>query len=139
MTETLFRIKDYLHSNFVGFLTEHNSMVMFRNIDDSAEFRFYKLYIQKNQFVDYYKLDGFAQDKTQIVLAEGIYDIFTEHIFDNLNIKKNTALYASVQSSNYSMIIRSIVFYEQIFRPDVVILSDNNIDLENGLKKEITE
>jgi len=129
ITETLFRIKDYLHNNFVGFLTEHNSMVMFRNIDDSSEFRFYKLFIQKNQFVDYYKLNGLGKNKKQIVLAEGIYDIFTEHIFDNLNIKKDTAMYASVQSSNYSVILKSIVFYEQIFRPDVIILSDNNIGI----------
>jgi hypothetical protein len=104
-------------------------MVMFRNVDDSQEFRFFKLFIQRNPFVDYYKLDGFGKYKSQIVLAEGIYDIFTEHIFDNLNIKKDTALYASVQSSNYSMIIKSIVFYEQIFRPDVIILSDNNIEI----------
>jgi len=127
--ETLFRIKDYLHNNFIGFLTEHNSMVMFRNVDDSQEFRFYKLFIQKNPFVDYYKLDGYGKGKTQIVLAEGIYDIFTEHIFDNLNIKSDTAFYASVQSSNYSVIVKSIVYYEQIFRPDVIILSDNNITL----------
>jgi len=126
--EILFRIKDYLHNNFVGFLTEHNSMVMFRNVDDSQKFRFFKLFIQRTPFVDYYKLSGLGKTN-QIVLAEGIYDIFTEHIFDNLNIKKDTTLYASVQSSNYSMIIKSIVFYEQIFRPDVVILSDNNMDL----------
>lgn len=129
VNEPLFRIRDYLHNNFIGFLTEQNSMVMFRNIDDEADFRFFKLFIQKTPFVDYYKLNGPAKHGKQIVLAEGIYDIFTEHIFDNLNIKKDTALYASVQSSNYSMIVKSIVFNEQIFRPDVIILSDNGIEL----------
>ncbi len=34
------RFKDYLQSNFVGFLTENNSCVSLRNIDPNSEFRY---------------------------------------------------------------------------------------------------
>jgi len=126
--ETLGRLRNYLHNNFVGFVTEKHSMVIFRNIDHSQSMAHYKLHIQLTNFLDYYKLLGNKKDSNRIVLAEGIFDIYTEHIFDFLNIKHDVALYASVHSSRYLSLIKSIVFNVQIFRPDVVILSDNNID-----------
>jgi hypothetical protein len=129
ISETLFRLQDYLHTNFVGFLTENKSTVVFRNIDNSHSMRYYKLKIQESSFVDYYKLPGGNPNSKRIVLAEGIFDIFSEHIYDYLNIKNDVKLYASVLSSKFSMLLKSIIFYEQIFKPDVVILSDNGIPL----------
>jgi hypothetical protein len=135
--EKLFRIKDFLHSNFIGFLTEHNSTVIMRNTDDSQDFRFYKMIIQESNFLDYYKLKGNNPKSNTIVLAEGIFDIFGEHIFDTINIKDKVNLYASALSSNYTALVKSIVFHEQIFRPDVIILSDRGIPKEkyHQLKK----
>jgi hypothetical protein len=132
--ETLFRLRDYLHSNFVGFLTDHNTSVMFRNVDDSHSMRFFKLKIQEANFLDYYSLPGGNKNSSKIVLAEGIFDIFSEHIYDFINIKNDVRLYASVLSSKYLGLIQSIVYYEQIFRPDVIILSDKGID-EDYYKK----
>ncbi len=128
--ESLFKLRDYLHNNFVGFLTDHNSTVMFRNIDHSHTMGFYKLKIQYLNFLDYYRLSGSNPTSSKIVLAEGIFDIFTEYIYDFVNIKKDVKLYASVLSSKYSSLIQSIVYYEQIFRPDVVILSDRGIKID---------
>jgi hypothetical protein len=125
---SLFRIKDYLHSNFVGFLTENKSMVIFRNMDETSPFKFYKLVVQESNFVDYYKIMGNKIGSNHIVLAEGVFDIFTSKIFDFLNT--DIKLYASVLSANYPAIIQSIVFNEQIFRPDLTILSDRGIPLE---------
>jgi len=125
--EKLFRIRDYLHSNFIGFLTDNNSTVIMRNIDDSHDFRFYKLKIQETNFLDYYKLQGNDFNSNTIVLGEGIFDIFGEHNFDTINIKDKVKLYASSLSANYTALIKSIVFHEQIFRPDVIILSDRGI------------
>ncbi|MCK5613095.1 hypothetical protein KAR91_65080 [Candidatus Pacearchaeota archaeon] len=126
--ETLFRLRDYLHNNFIGFVTENESTVMFRNIDNSHSMKFFKLKIQWQPFLDYYRLIGNNPNSSKIVLAEGIFDIFSEHIFDNLNIKDDVKLYASALSSKYIALIQSIVFHEQIFRPDVIILSDKGID-----------
>jgi hypothetical protein len=132
--ETLGRIRDYLHNNFVGFVTEKNAMVIFRNIDDTHEMKHYKLFIQKTNFLDYYRLQGNKKLSNRIVLAEGIFDIYTEQMFDFLNIKNEVALYASVHSSKYLALIKSIIYNEQIFQPDVVILSDNNIKEEEYKK-----
>lgn len=126
--ETLFRLKDYLHSNFVGFLTEHNSTVMFRNINDNDTMRFFKLKVQQTNFVDYYRLPGNNPTSNKIVLSEGIFDIFSEHIFDSLNIKDGVRLYASALSSKYLSLIFSIIFHEQIFQPEIIILSDRGIE-----------
>lgn len=128
MDETLFKLKDYLHSNFVGFLTEHNTTVLLRNIDHTHTMKFFKMKIQWPNFSDYYRLPGGKYNSNKIVLAEGIFDIFTEHIYDFINIKNQVRLYASVLSSRYQSLIQSIVYNEQIFRPDVVILSDRGIE-----------
>lgn len=127
VNETLFRLRDYLQANFVGFLTENNSTVIFRNIDHKHEMSFFKLKIQQNNFLDYYKLPGGSPQSNRIVLAEGIFDIFSEHIFDTLNIKDNVKLYASALSSKYLSLIHSIIFHEQVFQPEVIILSDMGI------------
>jgi len=125
--ESLFRIRDYLHSNFVGFLTENKSTAIFRNIDITHSMKFFKLKIQQNNFLDYYKLPGNNPKSNKIVLSEGIFDIFTEHIFDTINIKNEVKLYASALSSKYLSLIHSIIFHEQIFQPEVIILSDRGI------------
>ena len=132
--ESLFRLRDYLHNNFVGFLTEHNTTAMFRNIDDSHTMRFYKMKIQTSNFLDFYRLPGNNFKSSKIVLAEGIFDIFSEHIYDFINIKSDVRLYASVLSSRYLGLIQSIVYHEQLFRPDVIILSDRGIKIDEYKK-----
>jgi hypothetical protein len=120
-------LRDYLQNNFIGFLTENQTTAIFRNIDSSHSMRYFKLKIQSDNFLDYYKLIGNNPKSRKIVLAEGIFDIFSEHIFDYLNIKNEVKLYASALSSKYVSLIRSIIFNEQIFKPDVVILSDKGV------------
>jgi len=127
---TLFRIREYLHSNFIGFLTERKSTVVFRNIDDHHTMRYYKLKIHDSNFLDYYRLSGNNFSSNKVVLAEGIFDIYSEHIYDFLNIKSDVRLYASVNSSKYAGLLHSIVFNEQMFRLDVVILSDRGIPVD---------
>lgn len=125
----LFRIRDYLHSNFVGFLTEYSHMMMLRNIDHRSSFPFFKLKIQDQCFLDYYRLPGKNPNSNMIVLGEGIFDIFSEHIFDSLGVGSSTKLYASVLSSKYASLIKSIVFHEQVFRFRVIVLSDKGVDV----------
>jgi hypothetical protein len=125
--QSLFRLREYLQNNFIGFLTENQTTVIFRNIDHSHAMRYYKLKIQDDLFLDYYKLPGNNPKSRKIVLAEGIFDIFSEHIFDYLNIKNDVKLYASALSSKYVSLIHSIIFNEQIFKPDVYILSDRGV------------
>jgi len=132
--ETLFRLQDYLHNNFVGFLTEHGTTVIFRNIDHTHTMKFFKLKIQFTNFLDYYKIRGHNPRSNKIVLAEGIFDIFSASVFDHLNIKNDVKLYASALSSKYVSLIHSIIFSEMIFKPEIIILSDRGIPL-NDYKK----
>jgi len=124
------RIKDYLHSNFIGFLTEKNSVIMFRNIDDNSDFRFFKLFISETKFLDYYKLYGGNYYSNHVVIAEGIFDIFNEHIFDTINLKNQVKLYAAGLSTSFESLIKSIVFNEKIYRLNVSVLADRGVELE---------
>lgn len=128
--EKMFRMLDYLHTNFVGFLTENQSVVMFRNVDRKSSFNHFKYQVQESNLLDYYKIPGNNINSNNIVLAEGIFDIFSESIFDSIRIKNTVKLYASALSTSYAALIKSIVFHEQEFRLNVTILSDNNIDLD---------
>lgn len=127
---TLFRIRDFLQSNFIGFVTQHNSLVILRNIDPTSSFRHFKMSIHPSKFLDYYKLSGSMKNSTRVILAEGIFDIYTEHIFDTLNLKNTSCLYASGLSTSYQALLKSIAYYENIFRMDVHILSDSNVQLD---------
>lgn len=122
------KVKDFVHKNFIGFATKHGSKIILRNITDEG-FQHIKLHIFNSPFLDYYQLNGNNPKGNMIILAEGIYDIYTEWLFDNLDLKKSSILYATALSDSYNLLLKSIVIDEQIFRPDVVILSDNGIDL----------
>lgn len=135
--KNIFKLKEYLHTNFIGFLTENHSIVIFRNIDNSSTFKHFKLQLQKVNFIDYYKIDGFNNRSNHVVLAEGVFDILSESIFNILNIKNKIKLYACSLSCNYQSLIKSIVLNEKIYRPDIIILSDIDVKLEyyRNLKK----
>jgi len=132
--KSLDKVKDFLHRNFIAFVTENKSIVVMRNINKSSSFPHYKLKIRDSGFLDYIKLGGYGFNSNQVILAEGIFDIFTESIYDNLGLKRSTNLYASVHSSNYSALLKSLSFHEQIFRMDVIILSDRGIGLDQYRK-----
>jgi len=126
--EMLNRLKDFLQTNFVGFLTENQTTIMFRNVNPTSDFKFFKLKLQSSPFLDYYRIPGGNKDSKTIVLAEGIYDIYTAKLFDILKIDKNVRLYAAALSSKFASLIQSIVYHEQEFRLDVIILSDRGIN-----------
>jgi len=127
--ENVFKWKDYLNSNFVGFLTENHTLVIFRNIDSKSPFKHFKLELQKISFIDYYKIEGCNSNSNHVVLAEGVFDILSESVFNILNIKNQVKLYASALSSSYPSLLKSIVLNEKIYRVDVSILSDADVKL----------
>ena len=134
ITDQLVRLQPFLQTNFLGFLTENNSTLILRNIDPTSSFRYYKLKINESPFLDYYKIQGLNLNSKNIVLAEGIFDIFSEYIFDHLKLKRDILLYATVNSKKFHTLIKSIVFHESIFRPNIYILSDRGIKLDEYRK-----
>jgi hypothetical protein len=121
------RVKDFLQSNFIGFLTENHSKIIFRNIQPGSSFSHHKVKIFDVPFIDYYKLPGGNRESNKVVVAEGIFDIFSEQNNDYLNIDNDVRLYASALSSKYGSLLKSIVYYEQVFQLDVVVLSDRDV------------
>jgi hypothetical protein len=130
LDDRLSKVKDYLQTNFVGFLTENESVVVYRNIDDKSEFKFFKLFIHETRFLDYYKLSGGNYNSNHVVIGEGIFDIFNEHIFDYTSLKKDVKLYAAALSTSYDSLIKSLVFNEKIYRIEVSVLSDRGVELD---------
>ena len=132
------RMKDYLQTNFIGFCTENNSTFVLRNIDEQSDFRYLKVDLQDSLLSDYYKISGNNYNSNKIVFAEGIFDILLEHTFDSINIRNDCKLYAACLSTHYDSLLKSIVFHEQIFRPEVHILSDRGINMTyyEKIKKE---
>ena len=129
LNEKQTKILPFLQSNFIGFLTKNHSIVICRNIDTSTKFRHYKLILQQTRFLDYYMLPGSNFKSNSIVLGEGIFDIYAEHIFDYTKLKSSCLLYAAGLSTSYHSLIKSIIFDTQIFKPSIYILSDSNITL----------
>lgn len=127
-----------IDSNYVGFCTEHNSLLILRNIYES-DYRYEKISLSETQYLDYYKIPSYNYYSKTFVLGEGIFDIFSEHINDSLGLRSESKLYACALSTGYKALIQSLVYNEQIFRPDIHILSDNGINLSkyHRLKKDI--
>jgi len=127
------KYKDFLHENFVGFLTRNRSLLVLRNIDESSKLRYHKINIKEVQNVDYY-LTYNDMCKSNITIAEGIFDILMEKKIDSINKKEDTLLYAACLSTNYESLIKSLAYYESAFRQNITILSDRGISL-NYYKK----
>ena len=121
---------NFFQTNFIGFVTENHTTMILRNIDQESKFRYYKFKISYTKFLDYYKLVGPSPESTHIILGEGIFDIYSDYIFDFTGLKKEVAFYASANSNKYMSLLNSVIFHEQIFRPNIHIISDRGIELD---------
>lgn len=122
------RLMPFLQSNFVAFSLKHGSIIIFRNIDKSSSFSHFKLNIRQNfsPFMDYYTIGPLNKNSTDIVLAEGIFDILSANIYWKQDFYPRLFA-ASLSSVSYTSLIKSICFDEQLFSCNVHILSDSNI------------
>lgn len=123
-------LMDFLQTNFVGFLLEHDSLLSLRNIDPNASFRYYKLDLSESVFLDYYKIQGAAFNSNTVIVSEGIFDIFAEQVLNTLKIRDNVKLYAATLSGSFPSLLKSLVFYEQLYRLNVVVLSHRDVDID---------
>jgi len=121
------KFKDFLQSNFVGFLSRNQSLLIFRNIDKNDKFKFKKYVLSNNKFdmIDYMHFEN-NLDSNTVVLSEGIFDIIGEMSNDTLKQFDKTLLYASGQSFSYESLLKSICFDYNLYKVNVIILSDND-------------
>lgn len=134
------KMKEFLFNNFIGFISEHHTLLTLRNISDKSEIRYLKIKLEdgNNKFSDYYKINGNKYNSNSFVLGEGVFDILLENIYNSIEIKNDVKLYAACLNTDYYSLIKSLVFNEQIYNPEIHILSDNGIDINyyRELKKK---
>lgn len=123
-------IRNFLQTNFIGFVTEHSSKLVLRNIEQSSEARYFQVQIRETDFLDYYKICGGNILSNQVVIGEGIFDVLVESLYDSTGLKNQTSLYASCLSKSFTSLLKSLVFNEQIFKLRVVVLSDRDVKPE---------
>jgi len=128
--ESFEKFKYFLQNNFIGFITDNHSIIVFRNIDSRSTFRFYKYVLYKYPFFDYFSIRGGNPYSNKIIIAEGIFDIYSEWIYDSINERKNCLLYVSALSSKFSELIKNIMFSEDLFNVEVIVLSDKEVTID---------
>ena len=128
------RFFDYLCNNFVGFLTEFHSTLILRNIDRTSDFRYYKIKLFDTNFLDYYKIPGYDVKSSRVVVSEGPFDVLAEHYYDTTHLKDDCCFYAAAASADYSALLKSFTIYEDLYKMDVHVLSDIDVNI-NYYKK----
>jgi len=117
---------EYICRNFVGFLSRNYSTIYCRNINGDSLFKFRKIMLQKSDgLLDYWCIHGPSTSST-VVLSEGNFNILSEFCSDNLKIKENVRVYASGNSFVYSSLLKSLCYDEDLYKCDVIILSDDD-------------
>jgi len=118
---------DLLQNQFVGFLSNNHSILYCRNVDPNSKFKFRKIPLQTDGLLllDYWKIDV-DMNSNLIVMAEGNFDILSEYGFDSLNLKDKARIYVGGNTFAYSSLLKSVCFDEDLYRADVVILSDSD-------------
>jgi len=124
----------YLQEGYVGFLLENHTSIVFRNINPNEKrFRFRKITLQKIPLLDYYKLSHNTmkcQNSNTVVISEGIFDIFDAHLFNYMGLTDTAYAFYCALSNKFSALLKSIAYFDNIYRPNVVILSDSNVKIE---------
>lgn len=128
-------ILDLFQRQFIGFLSRNHTMLFMRNINHNHKFKFKKQYLQnQDEFLDYVSFKGGSFNSSQIVMAEGTFDIISELAADSAGLFNSTNLYVATQSFSFSSGLKSLVFYEGLFRIDLNILSDSDKKIGNYYK-----
>lgn len=132
------RFFDYLCTNFVGFLTEFHSTLILRNIDTKSDFRYYKIKLFDTNFLDYYRIPGGDIRSNKVVVSEGTFDVLAEHYYNTTELLDDCAFYAAAASADYSALLKSFTIYEDLYKMDVHVLSDIDVNKSyyDRLKKQ---
>lgn len=122
------KFKEIFQANMIGFLSKNQTKIFCRNIDSGHWMKMGKVSLQPMgiELLDYYSIPGDSPTSNLIVLGEGNFDILGEYGHDSLSLKKKVRVYAAGQSFSYEALLKSVCFFESIFRVEVVILSDSD-------------
>jgi len=119
---------DFLQNHYIGFLSEHHTLIYCRNCDESSEFKFRKIELQRDNYgmLDYWCIKKENPKLTKVVLSEGNFDILGEYVSDSLKIKDDVKIYAAGNTFSYDNLLESVCLDNAIYKASVVILSDSD-------------
>jgi len=122
------KFKELFQTNMVGFLSKNHTKIFCRNVEAGHWMKMSKVSLQAMsvEMLDYFSIPGGSPNSNLVVLGEGNFDILGEYGHDSLSLRKKSRVYAAGQSFSYASLLKSVCFFESIFRVDVVILSDSN-------------
>ena len=118
-----------LQNRFIGFLSNNHTKLFCRCIDPNFWMKFRKVNLQAMSYdlLDYYSIPGGSPNLSDtVVLTEGSFNALGEYGHDSLGVRDKVRLYAAGQSFSYPALLKSICFFESIFKVDVIILSDTD-------------
>jgi hypothetical protein len=118
-----------LQYRFIGFLSNNHTKLFCRCIDSQFWMKFRKVNLQAMPYnlLDYYSIPGGSPILSDtIVLTEGTFNILGEYAYDSLGIRDKVKVYAAGQSFSYSALLKSICFFESVFKVNIIILSDDD-------------
>ena len=116
----------YLQDSFVCFIGYKQTVLFFRCIDPNSKIKFFKYSIQPSKFdlLEYIKFDGENKDSNLIVMAEGVFNNIAVMKHNVLNLSKEALMFVSGQSFSYDSLLKSVCFDHNLYKVNVVILSD---------------
>ncbi len=127
------RYKEQEGHNFIFFLNSNNTMILYREIDgelkgkvpliETNEEGIHMPYILKRKEGSYIKEDEDNEDRNQLFIAEGIFDII--NMYNKFNHQMGTFI-SSNGFSNINSIVKDFVKYN--YKSNVIILSDDDIN-----------
>jgi len=118
-----------LQNMFVGFLSNNHTKLFCRCIDSNFWMKFRKVNLQAMPYdlLDYYSIPGGSPILSDtVVLTEGSFNALGEYAYDSLGIRDKVKVYAAGQSFSYSALLKSVCFFESVFKVNIVILSDDD-------------
>ena len=126
---------DVLERNFIGFIGYNNNSIIFRNIDEKSDWRYFKIKYNINQ-PDYFIIDrllNVMEDIPNLVIAEGVFDILFPYLKlteGNDPLRLSSRLYIAAGSKNYIGAIKYMAILKTIFKFNIYILADNDTKIK---------
>ena len=146
MEKKVLDLLPWLDQNFVGFVSEHERVLILRNVNQFSTFRYLKIPLVQDDFpfVDYYlirnaKFSTSSDGLPVVVIGEGVFDIASEFYNNTIHKREVADLYAcSLGLQGFQSLLKSLAFFEDIYKCHLVILADQGIPLNyyRKLKKK---
>jgi hypothetical protein len=119
---------DILCQCHVGFLSNNHTTIYTRSYSDEIWMKFKKVILQDDNLhlLDYWSLPGGDPSSDTLILSEGNFDIIGEYVTNSLQLKDKVRLFASGNSFSYTSLLKSVCYNEDLYKCNVVILSDDD-------------